>query len=327
MKQKVLIAVDSGKYATKAILKSKDRQAITIFRTKMQKVASNEMEIQMGSFLVQHKQNFYLVGDAVSENHTNHDLTKKLDLHKICIYTAIADLLRLANLKPEDVKIHLAVNAPISTYNDSISKQSYKDFIENNGDPILFQLNNQAYYFHLKDITIAFEGMGAVYDEMEEIKEKNVTTTVIDIGGLNTTFCTFDKITPVFDSMVISNLGISLLKAKLAKLINEHFEIAVNQNDLERILQNGYLAVAGKINEESKQLIQSVKTEHFKEIIAFAKGRGYTFLNMDVQFVGGGATLLSDVIKKEFPHARILINAQFANVKSFLKILEIKYEL
>lgn len=36
MKEPVLIAVDCGKYATKAILKSKDKHAITVFRTKIQ---------------------------------------------------------------------------------------------------------------------------------------------------------------------------------------------------------------------------------------------------------------------------------------------------
>jgi plasmid segregation protein ParM len=327
MKEPILIAVDSGKYATKAMLKCKDKQAITIFRTKMQRVENREMELHSGSFLARYKQHYLLVGDTVSDNRSNHDLTKKLDLHKICIYTAIAELLRLANLKAEDVEIHLAVNAPISTYNDLSSKQAYKDFIENQGNQISFHLNNQEYNFQLTNITIAFEGMGVIYDEMEVTKDRNNTTTVIDIGGLNTTFCTFDKINPIFDSMVVSNLGISALKSKLAKLINERFGIAVAQNDLERILQNGYLSIAGEKNEESKQLIQQVKSDHFHEIIGFAKSRGNSFINMDLQFVGGGSYMLRDAIQKEFPHARIVVNPQFANLKSFIRILEVKHGL
>ncbi|RKJ58312.1 hypothetical protein D7X33_29785, partial [Butyricicoccus sp. 1XD8-22] len=59
----------------------------------------------------------------------------------------------------------------------------------------------------------------------------------------------------------------------------------------------------------------------------FAKGRGYTFLNMDVQFVGGGSYMLFDIIQTEFPNARIVVNPQYANVKSFLRILEVKYGL
>lgn len=325
MKETVLIAVDCGKYATKAILKSKDKHAITVFRTKMQEVEQVGIEITKGSYHVKHNKKSYLVGDAVSETYSSFDLTKKIDLHKICIYTAITDLLQITNLQTENVKIHLAINIPISAYKDSTSKQEYKNFIENHGEPIIFDLNGKPYYLYLRDVVVAFEGIGIIYDEMEQIKGKY--TAVVDIGGLNTTYCTFNGINPIFDSMTVSNLGINVLKGKIGKLINERYGIAVTQNDLERILQYGYFSHAGKIYDESKDLIEQMKVQHFREIIEFAKSRDYTFNNVDIHFVGGGAYMLSDVIQKEFPNARIVVNPQFANVKSFLKILEIKHEL
>lgn len=325
MKEPILIAIDSGKYATKAILKSKDKHAITVFRTKIQEVEKVGIDVNPGSYEVTYNKKSYLVGDAVNESYSNFDLTKKINLHKICIYTAIADLLQIANLPAENVNIHLAVNVPISAYKDASTKREYKDFIENNGDPMLFYLNGNPHYLHLKDVTVAFEGVGIIYDEMEKMKGRH--TTVIDIGGLNITYCTFSGINPIFDSMTVSNLGINILKGKIGKLINERYGVAVTQNDLERILQNGYFSHAGKIYDESKDLIEQMKSQHFREIIEFAKSRDYTFNNVDMHIVGGGAYMLSDVIQKEFPNAQIVVNPQFANVKSFLKILEIKYGL
>ncbi|MCI1589799.1 ParM/StbA family protein [Heyndrickxia oleronia] len=325
MKEPILIAVDCGKYATKAILKSKDKHAITVFRTKMQEVEKVGIEVNPGSYEVTYNKKSYLVGDTVNESFSNFDLTKKIDLHKICIYTAITDLLRITNLQAENVQIHLAINIPISAYKDATSKQEYKNFIENHGELILFYLNGKPYYLYLKDVVIAFEGIGIIYDEMEQRKGKY--TAVVDIGGLNTTYCTFNGINPIFDSMTVSNLGINVLKGKIGKLINERYGIAVTQNDLERVLQNGYFSHAGKIYDESKDLIEQMKAQHFREIVEFAKSRDYTFNNVSLDFVGGGAYMLCDIIQKEFPNARIVVNPQFANVRSFLKILEIKYVL
>ncbi|MCI1592655.1 MULTISPECIES: ParM/StbA family protein [Bacillaceae] len=322
MREPVLIAVDCGKYATKAILKSKDKHAITVFRTKMQEVEKVGIEVNPGSYEVTYNKKSYLVGDTVNESFSNFDLTKKIDLHKICIYTAIADLLQLTNLQTENIKIQLAINIPISAYKDATSKKEYINFIENHGEPILFDFNGKTYYLHLKDVVVAFEGVGIIYDEMEQMKGKY--TAVVDIGGLNTTYCMFNGINPIFDSMTVSNLGINIMKGKIGKLINERFGVAVTPNDLERILQTGYLSHAGMINENSKKLIQQIKEQHFREIVEFAKSRDYTFNNISLDFVGGGAYMLCDIIQKEFPHARIVINPQFANVKSFLRILEIK---
>lgn len=325
MKEKVLIAVDSGKFMTKAILKSKDKHAITSFRSKTQEVGQIGIDIQNGSYLVDYNEKSYLVGNMVGENHSNFDLTKTIDLHKICIYTAIVDLLHMANLQVENVEIRLAINIPISSYKDASAKQEYKDFIENNRKPIVLSVNGKPVFLNLTDVVIAFEGMGIVYEEMERMRDKH--TAVIDVGGLNTTVCTFEGINPIFDSMTVFNGGINMLKGKIGKLINQRYGIAVTSNDLERILQNGYFSHAGKIQEDSKWLIEQLKTQHFKEIIEFAKSQDYTFNNVEVHFVGGGSYMLSDVIQKEFPQARIIINPQFANVKSFLKILEIKYGL
>lgn len=323
MKEKVLIAVDSGKFMTKAILKSKDKNAITSFRSKTQEVGQIGVDIQNGSYLVDYNEKSYLVGNMVGENHSNFDLTKTIDLHKICIYTAIVDLLHMAKLPVENVIIRLAINIPISSYKDASAKQEYKDFIENKRKTIVLSVNGKTVFLHLTDVVIAFEGMGIVYEEMEKMKGKH--TAVIDIGGLNTSYCTFESINPIFDSMTVFNGGINMLKGKLGKLINQRYGVAVTSNDLERILQNGYFSHAGKIQEDSKSLIEQLKTQHFKEIIEFAKSQDYTFNNVEVHFVGGGSYMLSDVIQKEFPQARIIINPQFANVKSFLKILEIKY--
>lgn len=322
MKEKILIAVDCGKYQTKGIARYKGNTYMTTFRTKMQQVKRLGVDIQPNSYLVEFYGNEYLLGDMVSEDYSDFSLNKASRIHHLSIYTAIARLLQKANA-PSNVDIHLAVNAPITTYKDSIQKENFKQMVENQGHTVHFMVNNKAFSFDLSNVTIAFEGMGEIFAKPETYKGKN--TIIVDLGGLNTTFCTFKGIQPQINSMIVSDLGINVLKGKIGKVINERYGLTVSSDDLEQVLQSGYFASRGKIFEESKVFIEEMKFEHLQQIVQFAKSRGYTFNMTDIHFVGGGSIILRRYIKQEFPHAVIMENPQYSNCLSFLKILEVKY--
>lgn len=322
MKPKALIAVDSGKYGTKAILHHNNTEHYVYFRTKLQEVEKLDIELHPGSFYVKFNQKSYLVGDMVDESFSNYDLTKENDIHKICVYVAITELLKKANLRIDAIDIRLAVNIPISSYKDGDSKKSYIRFMENHNNTIMIEVNGATFCFKLQDVIAVFEGTGNIYHDTKFSISKN--TTIIDIGGLNATLCQFSGLSPDFNSMIVSNNGINILRGKIGRAINEKYGVAVTQSDLERILATGYLMNEGKILSESHDMIERIKRLHFDEIINFAKSRNYTFNNTSIQFCGGGSLLLKSIIETQFPHASIVVNPQFANVKSFLQILKIK---
>jgi plasmid segregation protein ParM len=322
MKKQYLIAIDSGKFQTKAMARYNGKTYVVTFRTKLQQVNNLGVETQPGSHLVEYNGDQYLLGDMVSEDYTDYTLSKTSKVHQISIYTAIAILLQKAKV-PSSVDIRLAVNAPISTYKDALQKQKYKEMLENHGRSVHILVNEKAYSFELTDITIAFEGMGEVFVHPE--KYKNKLTTVIDIGGLNTTLCQFKGIQPILNTMTVSDLGINVLLGKIGKTVNERYGLSVSADDLEQVLRSGYFSNRGKVFEDSKLFIEELKYDHLQQIIRFAKSRGYTFNMSDIHFVGGGAFTLKRYIKQEFPHAVILDNPQFSNCLSFLKILEVKY--
>lgn len=325
MKPKVLISVDSGKYATKAIMYYNEKEYYVYFRTKMQQVSNLDIEIHPGSYYVKFNGKNYLIGDMIDEAYSDFNLTKESAIHKICIYTAITQLLKQAKLQADKVDIRLAVNIPISSYKDRDAKQRYLQYIENQNNPIMMNVNGTTFYFALENTIAVFEGVGNIYHDIKAPTGTN--TTILDIGGLNTTLCQFAGLTPDFNSMVVANSGINILKGKIGRAINERFGITVNANDLERIIQNGYLMHEGKVLSDSHDIIGKIKKAHFNEIISFAKSRGFTFNNTDICFVGGGSLLLQSIIKQSLPNAEITVNPQFANIKSFLQILKIKNNL
>jgi len=322
MKEKLLIACDVGRHTSKAIMNYKGKTYISMFRTKVMEIEMFGLDIQSASFYLTFNGKSYLVGDMVSEDYCLFDLDKTSLQQQIATYTCIADLLQKAHLNPQYFDIHLCCNIPINMYKNADLKQKYKHFIENNGEQISISINQKQFVFELNDVTIAFEGMGVVYEQ----KPNHLTVTnVVDIGGLNATLCTFNGIQPNFDSMNVSNLGINIIKGKIGKALNEKLGISVSANDLEQILHNGFLTLRGKVNLDSKELITKIKREHFEQIVQFAQSRGYTFVG-NVNFCGGGSLALQQFIKQEFPNA-IVINPQFANVRSFQKILEVKYNV
>src|SRR5690625_2489793 len=323
MKETFLIAADAGKYQTKAIGKYKGHTYTTTFRTKMQQVERLGVEIQPSTSLVNYYGSDYLIGDMVSEDYSDFSLNKTSRIHQLAIYTAITQLLQKAKT-PTNIDIRLAVNVPISTYKDSIQKENFKQMVEKRGHTIHLIVNGKAFSIELSDVTLAFEGMGEIYAKSDQYKNKN--TIIIDLGGLNTTFCTFKGIQPIINTMVVSDLGINLLKGKIGKVINERYGLSVSSDDLEQVLRNGYFASKGEIYEDSKVMIEEMKLEHLQQIIQFAKSRGYTFNMNDIHFVGGGAITLRRYIKQQFPHAIIMDNPQYSNCLSFLKILEVKHE-
>ncbi|AIF45131.1 ParM/StbA family protein [Virgibacillus sp. SK37] len=321
MKETIKIALDCGKYSTKAIGKYQGNTYTTTFRTKMQQVSRLGMDISPNSFHVKYYGNEYLLGDMVSEDYSDFSLNKASRIHQLAIYTAITQLLQKAKASI-NVDIRLGVNVPITTYKDSIQKENFKQMVEKRGHTIHLMVNGNAYSIELSDVTLAFEGMGEIYAKADEYKNKN--TTIIDVGGLNTTLCSFKGIQPQINTMIVSDLGMNVLKGKIGKVINERYGMTVSSDDLEQVLRRGYFASKGEIYEDSKVMIEEMKLEHLQQIVQFAKSRGYTFNMNDIHFVGGGSITLRRYIKQEFPHALIMDNPQYSNCLSFLKILEVK---
>lgn len=125
--------------------------------------------------------------------------------------------------------------------------------------------------------------------------------------------------------MIVLHLGISSLKANLEQELIQKYNLNVSTNDLEEFIKRGYFSHMGMINEESREIIGKIKNDHVKQILNYAKQHGYTFKQDRINFCNGGALLLQEEIQNSFPNAKIVINPQFANVKSFMKILKVKY--
>ncbi|CDM68423.1 Hypothetical protein CM240_1259 [Clostridium bornimense] len=316
------IAIDTGKHTTKAITKINGEIIKVKFRTKVKKVNNLGVDITPGSFLVKFLGETFLIGDMLSESACNFDITKCNEEHIISIYTAICRIIDKLKIDSEIPQIYLVVNTPINIYKNKELKNEYKYFIESPDKVLNLLVNSKPYSFKIISVTLCPEAIGPIYSNSSIYKEKKVT--IIDIGSLNTTFCTYKKLIPMLDSMVIANSGVNILRAKISEKLTSTFGIMISDDDVEQILKDGHLKINGQIISQSKTKIESMLSGHVSSIINYGKSRDISYNNTDLIFIGGGSILLKKYILSLYPNALIAEDAQFSNCLSYLKILEIK---
>jgi plasmid segregation protein ParM len=321
--KELLIAVDSGKSSTKSITKIGEKIEKVLFRTKVQEISDFGGDISPNTYIMEFQGKSYLIGDMVSENSCNFQITKQTIDHKLCVYLAICKMIdRTEALKYGLPKIHLALNIPLNLYKNSTLKENYRSFMQNNGEIISIKINDTAYAFRISSILILPEAIGPLYSRTTAFRDKKVT--VIDIGSLNVNYCTFNRLVPEIDSMNISNSGINVLRSKIAETLTSTYGILVTDDDVEEILNNEYLYIAGIKKTESKEIIEKLISKHVSEIFNYGRSRGLTFNNTSIIFVGGGTLLLKNYIISQYPLAIIEEDSQFSNCLSYLNVLEVK---
>src|SRR5690625_1092991 len=115
-----------------------------MFRTKMMQITNQfGMELQPNSYKVKFAGREYVLGDMVSEDYSDHNLSKESLMHKLAIYTAIVELMKKANLQFHNIQLHVAINSPINVYKSERLKNSYKLFMENHNRPIAIRIRSE----------------------------------------------------------------------------------------------------------------------------------------------------------------------------------------
>lgn len=319
------ISVDCGKHTTKAISKINGCISSIKFRTKVQEVNNFGGDVNYNNYLVLDGSKNHLIGDMVSEATTNYNLSKQTESFRQCTYLAICLLLEKLHLPVQGIThINLAINMPLTLYKNEQHKNSLKEFIINDGKTIQLTVNCKDYQFKIKNIVVLPEALGPIYTKMNDFRGKRVT--IVDVGSLNVSYTNYNNLTPELDSMISSSTGTNILRSNIAETLSSKYNTHVSDADVEYLLkQDKFFYLDGTKQLESKVIVEQLIDQHTQNIFNFAKSRGYTFNNTDLVFCGGGALLLKDAILKVYPMAIIVEDSQFANVRSFYKILDVKY--
>lgn len=306
------VAIDSGKYATKAVTLKPDRtERLLVFRTKMEE--TNRASAQGTSFLVEYEGKKYILGEQAEVGSSK---SSKAELiHKVAVYTALARLVESGD------EVVAAVGCPLQVFENAETKEQYKKYLFPKGQ-IDIKVNGTTKHFIVKNVLVLAESSGIIY--LEEARYADRMVGVVDIGGLNINCCVYNKGVPVLSSLFTDDLGSNVLVSGLRKELSMKYGEDLPLFQMEEILIGGFLrdnmSPTGEF-EGSRELIQTYKREHVEKIIRQLQENGWNLRTMELVFVGGASELLRKEITKRFPAAKLYEDAALLNVRGFLKAL------
>lgn len=274
MKNHNTITIDAGKFQTKGLLKGKGVR----FRTKMEEVDSSVDTGNNKNFYVNWKNKSYLLGEG--SKYVDYSTSKHQLQHKLAIYTASSMLLGDQPPNP----FNLMVLTPLSLYSNTQLREEFRQYILNNNSAE-FELNNKQVNLQINDVTIFAEAFGVPISNPSLFKDK--TVGLLDIGGLNVNGTIIKNMKPVTGTHFTENLGSLIIMEKIRKELNIEIDGAnIQEYQMDTILNKGYYL--GDVD-LSKEIINSLLTDHFKEIIQIAKANNWDTKGLDIVVSGGGA--------------------------------------
>ena len=305
------IAVDTGKFATKAVtLRGDGSERFITFRTKSEETMRTEA--QGKSYIVEYKGKRYLVGEQAEVSSAK--LTKAEDIHRISTYTAIH---QLAN---GDDTVVVAIGCPLSVFENPESKEDYKKYMFPDRQ-IEIKVNETTKKLTILSVIVFPESSGIIYLDR---KYESMSAGIIDIGGLNVNACVYNKTMPIISTLFTENLGSNVLAQNLKNALATKYGEDIPQWMMEDILRDGYVVdnmSSSGIREGSKEFIADFKKKHIVSIIKKCEANGWNLRLTRLVFTGGTSELLRNEILQVIPGAIICEEPEKVNVRGFLKAI------
>lgn len=308
------IAIDAGKAQTKAAIIA-DGEIITLEAFASNVVAGSVERLDESVHITRLNGETFQVGDTSAPLSKDQllNLDKKTTESKVCVYTAIALMMKKAGIR-NGAEFKLLINVPLSIFKDSESRKGYVNFYR---DEVSINVDSNNYAFDITEVVPLFEAIG--YTLLQGKALKGDDTLLIDWGGLNMTYCLIDaELRPVVaksDSLmkgshhILNSIYLALQGRGVSNLDKE---------DIKRV-------ICGRKNasKETKEIIDTVAYQEISKIFKDLEA----VLNLwddKVRFTGGSSLLFEKYITKYFADHHdfeISSNCVYDNAVGFLQVV------
>ncbi len=223
----------------------------------------------------------------------------------------------------DDVECNLCVGLPIQYYN--LQCETFEQYIKTACDNQIVSVNGgKEKLINISNITTIPQAAGMPFLYEEEFKDIP-NSVVIDFGHytIDVSFYSFMDLEDVYASLPA---GTKDIFGKLSRRLNEEFDININEKDMERILQKGYIKdMDGVVHTLS--VLDSLKDNYIYDIITSLKAEYRQIGQADKIFIiGGGAISFKEYIEKYIKNDVVFVeNPRFANANSFHKVAQLSF--
>lgn len=307
-----IITVDAGKFQTKGLHGSNGVR----FRTKMEEVDNNiQVNVNNNNHHIQWDGKHYVIGD--SARYVDYNVSKHKLQHKLATYIACTELIKDKATSP----VNFMVLSPLALYTNIQAREGFRQFILNN-NKAKFELNGKEVELEINDVTIFAEAIGVPMSNVNKFKNK--TVGLFDIGGLNVNGVVIKDMKPVKDTHFTENLGSLIIMDKIRKELNKEIKgTNIQEYQMDSILKQGYYPGDA---DTSREIINSLLADHFREILQVAKASNWDTKGLDVVVAGGGSIDLGlSNIQSHIPQAQMSNNPIWDSCIGGNKVGEVIY--
>lgn len=295
------LGVDTGKYATKAVMRKTKELNDTDKKLKfISRIDESDADFGIlnnnNTFNIEYNGKKYRVGESATYDSFEESKAQEIPpIHKMCLYTAIGLLV------DNDDTVAVGIGCPLSIFLNKEQRENYRNFMLGERD-IYITINGKRKHYLIDKIEVLPESAGVVYLHLEEYKDK--TVGVIDIGGLNSNCCVYQNIAPLVSTVFTTRLGGKVMNYQLLDLLNKRLALPVplQEYQMNEIVKNGYVRNRrDPMKEEvSAKIISDFKYQHVKEIYDKCIEHSWALDTIDLAFTGGTSQLLMPEIKQIF---------------------------
>jgi hypothetical protein len=222
------------------------------------------------------------------------------------------------------VKCNLCVGLPIQYYNQQC--EAFEHYISQSCNNQAVSVNGgKEKLINITNITAIPQAAGMPF--LYEDEFKNIpNSVVIDFGHytIDVSFYSFMNLEDFYASIPT---GTKDIFGKLSRRLNEEFNININEKDMEKVLQKGYIKdMDGTVHDLS--ILDPLKDNYIYDIITSLRAEYRQIGQADKVFIiGGGAIPFKEQIKKYIKNdVEFVSNPRFANANSFHKVAELSFK-
>ncbi len=326
------VTIDTGKYATKVSVYDEKSKNVKKFSIKTASCEGDFRDdaIEECTAVVQSSilgDNVYKVGNGARGIGAELKTDKKLDIHKICVATALANV---ASEKEVD-DIYVAILLPAKDWAVVSKREDFREFILPEGE-ITTKVKGHGFKapveksFVVKKRYIFPESMGALF--MDEVIGDVSPTSVIgvlDIGNLNLNATLWNGKDLVQDESTTADLGGSILIGELAQEISTNVT-SCNEMLAAIILKNGRVPDDIKVSDEQRKEIDSitarVKKLHAEKIKRVCYARNWSLDLIKIIAIGGTSKDLEAELKETFGENLVVLpSTEYVNSLGALRMM------
>lgn len=305
MNKRILLGVDNGNSHVKT-------SEGFIFQTGY--VKSKDEPILKKNLLVYNNE-YYNIGLGANRLNVQLDKSESEDAW-ILTMACIADKLEKEGIENESVDIILAVGLPIISY--SRQKDKFRQYFLR--DNVEFVYNKKQYTINVVSCKVYPQGYAAFLTLFNDYKDIS-TVNVIDIGGMTIDiFKTEFSIINVTTCHSITRGIITLLAEIEQELLKDNIRLSEKQIEEVILGKDVYL-----FDENIRIIVMDKVKDYVSEILGSIMEKGFELRNPTL-FVGGGSTLIKNILEDNKNLKYIEFLDQFANANGYLMLLKQEYK-